>query len=86
MVGHLVTIKYVKTIHKEWMHLATFLDDEGEFFDTVHFPKALKSYPFKGNGIYLILGKVTSEFDYPSLIVEKMGKLEFKGDPREERV
>lgn len=83
MVGHLVTIKYVKTIHKEWMHLATFLDDEGEFFDTVHFPKALKSYPFKGNGIYLILGKISSEFDYPSLIVEKLGKLELKGDPRE---
>lgn len=83
MVGRLVTIKYVKTVRKELMHFGTFLDAEGEFFDTVHFPSSLKDYPFKGNGIYLILGTVTQEFDFPSVTVEKMAKLPVKGDPRE---
>jgi DNA polymerase III alpha subunit len=84
MVGRLVTVKYVKTIHKELMHFGTFLDADGEFFDTVHFPDTLKTYPFKGNGIYLILGTVTAEFDFPSLTVEKMAKLAVKKDPRSE--
>ncbi|MCB2219249.1 MAG: DNA polymerase III subunit alpha [Bacteroidetes bacterium] len=83
MVGNLVTIKYVKTVKKEWMHFGTFLDATGEFFDTVHFPKSLQNYPFKGKGVYLILGEVTEEFDFPSLTVEKMAKLPLKPDPRE---
>jgi len=83
MVGNLVTIKYVKTVKKEWMHFGTFLDATGEFFDTVHFPKSLQNYPFKGKGVYLILGEVTEEFEFPSLTVEKLAKLPLKGDPRE---
>jgi len=83
MLGHLVTIKYVKTIKKEWMHFGTFLDSTGEFFDTVHFPNSLNNYPFKGKGVYLILGTVTEEFDFPSLTVEKLAKLPLKADPRE---
>ncbi len=84
MVGRLVTIKYVKTIHKELMHFGTFLDVDGEFFDTVHFPDVVKRFPFKGSGIYLLLGTVTEEFDFPSLTVEKMAKLAVRKDPRSE--
>jgi DNA polymerase-3 subunit alpha len=84
MIGRLVTIKYVKTVKKELMHFGTFLDVSGEFFDTVHFPNSLKSYPFGGSGVYLILGTVTEEFGYPSLTVEKMAKLAVKKDPRNE--
>lgn len=83
MVGQLVTIKYVRTIKKEWMHFAAFLDKNGEFFDTVHFPNAVKSYPFRGEGIYLILGTVTKEFDFPGLSVEKLAKLPVQADPRD---
>ncbi|NLO67549.1 MAG: DNA polymerase III subunit alpha [Bacteroidales bacterium] len=75
MVGQLVVIKYVRTIKREWMHFAAFLDDTGEFFDTVHFPQSLKLHPFKGYGCYLILGKVVEEFGFPSIEVEKMAKL-----------
>ncbi len=82
MVGNLVTIKYVRTVKREIMHFAAFLDDEGEFFDTVHFPDTLRLYPFKGDGIYLILGKVVEEFGFPSLEVEKMAKLPLQPDPR----
>ncbi len=83
MVGQLVTIKYVRTIKKEWMHFAAFHDKEGEFFDTVHFPYASKAYPFRGEGIYLIMGTVTKEFGFPSLSVEKMAKLPIQADPRD---
>jgi error-prone DNA polymerase len=82
MLGNLVTIKYVHTVKGEWMHFGCFLDTHGEFFDTVNFPNSLKIYPFRGYGVYLILGTVTQEFGFPSITVEKMAKLPFQKDPR----
>jgi len=82
MLGNLVTIKYVHTVKGEWMHFGCFLDIDGEFFDTVNFPNSLKNYPFRGYGVYLILGLVTEEFGFPSITVEKMAKLPYKKDPR----
>ncbi len=81
MLGNLVTIKYVHTVKGEWMHFGCFLDIHGEFFDTVNFPNSLKTYPFRGYGVYLILGVVTEEFGFPSITVEKMAKLPFRKDP-----
>ncbi len=78
MLGKLVTIKYVRTCKGETMALATFVDATGEAFDTVHFPKVLKTWPFQGDGVYLLLGKVTEEFGQPSLEVEKMERLGYK--------
>lgn len=82
MLGRLVTIKYVRTVKNQMMHFATFIDYEGEFFDTVHFPDTLKKYPFQGYGIYLILGKVVEEFGYAGLEVRKLAKMPLKPDPR----
>lgn len=82
ILGNLVTIKYVHTVKREWMHFGCFLDVQGDFFDTVNFPNSLKQYPFRGYGVYLIQGTVTEEFGFPSIIVEKMAKLPFKKDPR----
>lgn len=82
MLGKLVTRKYVQTIKKELMHFGTFIDAEGEFFDTVHFPQSLKENPFRGDGMYLILGKVVVEFGFPSLEVERMAKLPSKPNPK----
>ncbi len=82
ILGNLVTIKNVRTIKREWMHFGCFIDIEGEFFDTVHFPNSLKEYPFKGYGIYLVLGKIVEEFHFPSIEVLKMAKLPLKKDPR----
>ncbi len=78
MAGLLVHVKDVRTVRGEWMHFGTWLDVEGEFFDTVHFPATLKQYPFRGPGVYLILGKVTEEFGVTSLETEKMARLEVK--------
>jgi len=82
MVGHLVTIKYIKTIKKDWMNFGCFIDHEGDFFDTTHFSQSLKNYPFKGGGTYLILGKIVEEFGFPSLEVEKLAKLPVQPDKR----
>jgi DNA polymerase III alpha subunit len=82
MVGHLVTIKYIKTIKKEWMNFGCFIDSEGNFFDSTHFPQSLKNYPFKGSGTYLLFGKIVEEFGYPSLEAEKLAKLPVKPDLR----
>ena len=81
MVGWLVNIKYVRTIRNELMHFGCFLDAEGMFFDTVHFPESLKKWPFRGAGIYLLQGRVTQSFGYPSLTIHKMARLPVKPNP-----
>ena len=78
MLGKLVTVKYVRTCKGDPMALGTFVDCNGEAFDTVHFPEVFKSWPFQGDGVYLLLGKVTEEFGQPSLEVEKMAKMPYK--------
>lgn len=78
MLGKLVTVKNFRTCKGDPMALATFIDATGEAFDTVHFPQTLKAWPFQGDGVYLLLGKVTEEFGQPSLEVEKMARLGYK--------
>jgi DNA-directed DNA polymerase III PolC len=82
MLGNLVTVKHVRTKHKQWMNFGTFVDAEGEFFDVVNFPDSLKRFPYKGQGIYLVFGKITEEFGFPGMTAEKMAKLPYKPDPR----
>lgn len=82
MLGHLVTLKYIKTSHHELMHFGTFVDNTGELFDSVHFPDSLRHYPFRGSGVYLMLGQITEEFGHPSISVQKMAKMPIKPDPR----
>jgi DNA polymerase-3 subunit alpha len=82
ILGNYVTYKWVRTIKNDTMAFGTFLDEEGNFFDTTHFPPSLKAYPFSGNGVYLILGKVVEDFGFPSIEVEKMAKLPIHPDPR----
>lgn len=82
MVGHLVNVKYIKTMKNEWMNFGCFIDNEGEFFDTVHFPQSLGGWPFRGSGTYLIQGKVVDEFGSCSVEVEKMARLPVQQDPR----
>jgi DNA-directed DNA polymerase III PolC len=82
MVGHLVTVKYIKTIKNEWMNFGCFIDPEGNFFDSTHFSQSLAKYPFKGSGTYLLLGKIVEEFGFTSLEVEKMARLPVKKDSR----
>ena len=82
LLGEFVCDKVVYTKRNEYMKFGSFLDEEGNFFDTVHFPPSLRKYPPKGAGIYLILGKVVLDFEYPAIEVEKIARLPVHPDPR----
>lgn len=75
IVGQLVTVKYVFTIRKTEMRFGTFLDGDGNFFDTTHFPASLERYPFRGSGVYIIYGRVVEEFGFPGIEVSRMEKV-----------
>ena len=81
MVGIFVCEKTVPTKHGQRMWFGFFLDAEGNFFDTVHFPNRTPSYPFRGAGCYLIQGKVVAEYGVPSLEVHQIAKLPILGNP-----
>jgi DNA-directed DNA polymerase III PolC len=84
MLGDFVADKKIWTKQKKFMKFGTFLDAEGAFFDTVHFPPTLQEYPLYGDGIYLIQGKIVLDFGYPTIEVEKIARVPVKPDPRSE--
>ena len=81
MVGLYVCEKTVHTKTNKKMWFGTFLDVDGNFFDTTHFPNSTPSYPFRGAGCYLILGKVVEDFGFPSIEVIKFAKLPIVNNP-----
>lgn len=81
MVGLYVCEKTVHTKNNKKMWFGTFLDVDGNFFDTTHFPNSTPTYPFRGAGCYLILGKVVEDFGFPSIEVIKFAKLPIVNNP-----
>lgn len=81
MLGNFVCDKTVHTVKNTKMWFGTFIDCEGNFFDTTHFPTSSAIYPFRGKGCYLILGKVVLDFGVPSIEVIKFAKLPIKDNP-----
>ncbi len=84
IMGSFVSFKPVRTVRGERMGFAAWQDPEGSFFDTTHFPDGLRKYPLRGEGCYLIQGKVDLDFGFPSIEVERMAKLPWMADPRTE--
>lgn len=81
MVGYLISRKNVPT-NRGNMNFGTWIDAEGNYFDSTHFPRCLAQYPFQGGGCYLLLGRIDVDFSFPSLVIEKMARLPFIQDPR----
>lgn len=77
MLGSVVAVKDTRTIKGDRMNFATFVDREGYFFDSTHFPQVVQQYPFRGRGIYLIKGKVACEFGFYSLEASEMARIPF---------
>ncbi len=79
MCGYLIHVKNLSTRSRSPQHMqfGCFLDQRGDFIDTVHFPKAAATYPFQGKGIYLLKGKVAEEYDFLSLDVRYMERLPY---------
>jgi DNA-directed DNA polymerase III PolC len=82
MYGYLVNYKRVKTSKGERMCFGTFLDQRGQWIDTVHFPQIAVQFPFRGRGIYQLTGKVVDEFSFLSLEIIEMKHLAYILDPR----
>jgi len=80
--GYYVTAKHTATHKGDRMYFGTFLDKDGDYIDTVHFPPAAKKYPFRGRGVYKLTGKVAEEFDSISIEVFSMKKLDMMQDAR----
>ena len=70
--GYLVTTKVTKTTRGERMGFGTWIDREGYFFDSVHFPDVLRQFPFRGRAVYRVSGKVTEEFGFYTLDVTEI--------------
>lgn len=81
MLAYLISRKHVPT-KMGAMYFGTWIDAEGELFDTAHFTGSLKEYPFQGGGCYLLLGSVEVDYHFPTITVTKMAKMPFIADPR----
>jgi DNA-directed DNA polymerase III PolC len=81
MLAYLISRKHVPT-KMGAMYFGTWIDAEGELFDTAHFTGSLKEYPFQGGGCYLLLGTVEVDYHFPTITVTKMAKMPFIPDPR----
>ena len=76
IAGYLITRKRTSTSKGDAMFFGTFIDTQGIWIDTVHFPQSAAQYPFTGPGCYELRGKVVEEYDFMSLEVEYMKRLE----------
>ena len=81
MLAYLISRKHVPT-KMGAMYFGTWIDAEGEMFDTAHFTDSLAKYPFQGGGCYLLLGHVEVDYHFPTITVAKMAKMPFIADPR----
>jgi DNA polymerase-3 subunit alpha len=78
ILGYLVHIKRTQTNKGESMNFGTWLDLDGQWIDTVHFPDSALRQPFKGPGCYIITGKVIDEFGFISIDVQKLERVAMK--------
>lgn len=88
MLAYLISRKHVPIKmknhpgKKDDMYFGTWIDAEGEYFDTAHFPDSLRLFPFKEGGIYLLLGTVEVDYHFPTITITKMAKMPLIADPR----
>lgn len=81
MLAFLISRKHVPT-KKGTMYFGTWIDAEGNYFDTAHFHDSLKHYDFQGGGCYLLLGTVEVDYHFPTITIHKMAKMPMIPDPR----
>lgn len=86
MLAYLISRKHVpiknKYGNRDDMYFGTWIDVEGQYFDTAHFPDSLKKFPFKEGGIYLLKGIVEVDYHFPTVTIIRMAKMPLITDPR----
>lgn len=72
IIGLLVNHKPIRTRKGLPMAFGTWLDADGQFFDTTHFPEVWRQHPLQGPGFYMIMGTVAQEYGSYSIEVAHM--------------
>ncbi|MDD7914101.1 DNA polymerase III subunit alpha [Polaribacter haliotis] len=80
--GMLVNTRYNKTSQGKLMRLSTFIDEDGHYFDAVHFTDVVHQYPINGMGIYGCYGKITNRYGFCSMNIIQSKKMSIAVDPR----
>lgn len=80
--GYRVHVKKITSAKGHVVHFGTLLDCDGEQMDTIHFKEAALHFPYVGNGIFEVHGKVACEYDHYTVEVEKVIRLPYCDDPR----
>lgn len=76
IAGYRVTVKSTKTSNNKVMQFGTFVDQNGDWLDTVIFPNVFENNKVSAPGCYKIKGKVSEEFGHITVDVEKIERLE----------
>ena len=82
MLGYMIHVKATTTNAGNYMSFGSFIDPAGDFWDSTQFPQVAARYPFRGRGVYRLIGVVEEEFGHVSLRTISMEKLPWKADPR----
>ncbi|TBV25671.1 DNA polymerase III subunit alpha [Meridianimaribacter sp. CL38] len=80
--GSLVTTRFNRTSQGKLMRLSTFIDQEGKYFDAVHFSDNVDKFPINGLGVYMCYGSIKDRFGFYSMVVVSSKKMGIITDPR----
>ncbi len=78
ITGYFVHRKTASTKKGDYMYFGTWLDLDGQWLDTVHFPNSVRKSPFTGPGYYSIRGKVVEEYGFYSIETQQMQRLKYR--------
>jgi len=78
ITGHLIHRKPTRTSNGKIMYFGTWLDVDGQWIDTVHFPDRNNRNPFTGPGCYHIRGKVVDEYGFLSIEAQWIQRLKYR--------
>ena len=77
--AYLINVKTTTTrdARAQRMQFGCFVDKQGDFIDTVHWPSSMQRYPFRGKGVYLLKGTVVQEYDFINIDVSYLERLAY---------
>jgi len=78
ITGYFVHRKAASTKNGNYMYFGTWLDLDGQWLDTVHFPNSNIKNLFTGPGYYHIKGKVMEEYGFYCIETQWMQRLKYK--------
>jgi DNA polymerase-3 subunit alpha len=57
------------------MSFGTYLDENGDWIDSIHFPDVHAKYPYRGVGVYALYGKIVEDFGTYSIELVRQRKI-----------